>query len=162
MLRPRSSDLRRYVDRIEIRTMNQLEPYRPQHGPVETLLTLDRNRGTERLRASLETFNGFRFVRLQVWQMGGQGEWWPVRGKCVTIKLRECSDLAQILADVAREHQDQQPPGTVRTADPRPGSRGSSTWGGRRPPQPALPGPTGASGDPPFEPTRGGAFNELD
>src|SRR4051794_6660214 len=77
--------------------------------PVEqgqTLAIFDRNRGTERLRVSLETYNGFDFVRLQAWQLNEREEWWPAKGRCVTIKTRECDDLAVALTVVARRQGD--------------------------------------------------------
>jgi hypothetical protein len=117
-----------------------IQPYRGQ-APVEqgeTLVILDRNRGTERLRVSRETFNGFEFVRIQAWQINGQGQWWPAKGRCVTIKLRECGAIARALAAVARDQVEHRSPG-----------RGSSTWGGRSP-QRALPSP------------QPGKFDELD
>lgn len=138
--------------------MNQLQPYRPAQGPPveqgETLAAFDRNRGTERLRVSLETFNGYDFVRLQAWQVNSQGEWWPCKGRCITIKLGEIGGMVDALrmaeslvglasgdgqsCKVSRE--------TLQPAhgrrDHQPASRGSSTW--PRPHQQGqgpLPGP---------------------
>jgi hypothetical protein len=135
-----------------------LEPYRPRPTEEgETLAVFDRNRGAERLRVSLETFNGFEFIRLQCWFKNDQGEWWPAKGRCVTVKLKECEDLSRVLASLARDHDEHRSP-----------ARGSSSWGGgpssrrdRRPPQRALPGP---KGQPPFEPTSGPSaeFSEFD
>jgi hypothetical protein len=164
----------------------------PQHGPVEegvTLATFDRNRGTERLRVSLEEFNGYGFVRLQAWQINRDGEWWPCKGRCITVKIHETGQLAAVLANVARQHEASRLPGPDRgrgtdrgpVSEDRylgrrrdaPASRNTSTW--HRPqPQRALPPPRASAGPsnmdldqgPPFEPTKGGQghapFDELD
>jgi hypothetical protein len=83
----------------------------PEPGPPDeqgrTLCTFERNRGSERTRVSLETFNGSPpFVRLQGWVTNAAGEWWPARGKCVTVPLRLVDQLIAALRqaeDLVRE-----------------------------------------------------------
>jgi len=43
----------------------------------------------EVLRVALREFEGKPFVTLAVWERGTAGAWWPVRGKAVTVRVRE-------------------------------------------------------------------------
>jgi hypothetical protein len=72
----------------------------PPEPAGETLIEFERNRGAERLRVSLEEYQGHEYVRLQVWARGPSGDWWPVKGKCVTVKLREVDGLVAALRQV--------------------------------------------------------------
>lgn len=78
------------------------QPDRPTP-PQETgrrLACFDRPRG-EQLRVTAEEYNGHGFIRCQVWAAGSDGQAWPLKGKCVTFKLRELGALVEALAAVA-------------------------------------------------------------
>src|SRR5689334_143522 len=64
------------------------------------LATLQRGRGEE-LRVSLDEFEGHPFVSLRVWAPGPTGELWPVRGKGVSVRVRELLDVADALREAA-------------------------------------------------------------
>jgi hypothetical protein len=66
----------------------------------ERLATFARH-GGEELRVSLAEFNGHPFISLRVWAPGPDGQLLPVRGKGVSVKLREVAGLAEALAAVA-------------------------------------------------------------
>ncbi len=71
--------------------------------PVERgrrLLTLPRGDGEE-LRANLDEFNGHPFLALRIWQKGQDGVWWPVKGKGISIRIRELEDVAEALRQAA-------------------------------------------------------------
>jgi hypothetical protein len=83
-----------------------------------TLASFDRNRGNERLRVSFEVFNNFPFVRLQVWNRNGQGEWWPA-ARTVTVKRNEIEQVVESLRraqGMLGQGQDRQASGPARSA----------------------------------------------
>lgn len=65
--------------------------------PGTVLATAARPDGTE-LRVSLHSFEGKPFVRVAPWQRSGDA-WWPVKGKGVTVKVRELATVAAALLD---------------------------------------------------------------
>ncbi len=72
-------------------------PPRPAEPPAETgrrLGTFDRGDDGE-LRVCLQRYEGRPYISLRVWAKG-----WPVKGKGVSIRVREAAGLAAILADV--------------------------------------------------------------
>jgi hypothetical protein len=152
-------------------TDTYVQHYRPdpQHGPVEhgqRLATFVRGRhGEEQLRVNLCEYEGHPYVSIRLWTKGQDGSWWPTK-KGTSVRMAECSELAEVLANVARQHESARLAGPDRRQDPLPGARGSSRWGGRQP-QRSLPAPRDSAGSddrhadqgPPFEP---GRFTEFD
>lgn len=65
--------------------------------PGTVLATAARPDGTE-LRVSLHSFEGKPFVRVAPWQRSGDA-WWPVKGKGVTVRVRELATVAAALLD---------------------------------------------------------------
>ena len=65
--------------------------------PGTVLASVPRPDGTE-LRVSLQRFEGKPFVRVAPWQRSGDA-WWPVKGKGVTVKVRELATVAAALLD---------------------------------------------------------------
>lgn len=65
--------------------------------PGTVLATAARPDGTE-LRVSLHSFEGKPFVRVAPWQRSGE-TWWPVKGRGVTVKVRELATVAAALLD---------------------------------------------------------------
>jgi hypothetical protein len=57
--------------------------------------------GGEELRVSLAHYQGHPYLSLRVWAPGTDGQLWPVRGKGLSVKLREVAGLAEVLAAVA-------------------------------------------------------------
>ncbi len=71
----------------------------PPEPPGTTLATFERNQGAERLRVSSEEYQGHPFVRLAVWSRNPDtGHWWPMKGKSVSIRMRELPELVDALA----------------------------------------------------------------
>ena len=119
---------------------NHPDPPRQAPPPQETgdrLATFERH-GGEELRVTLAEFNGHPFVSLRVWAPGPDGQLWPVRGKGVSVKLREVAGLAEALAAVAGQL------GDVGRDD-----RGIRRDPGRGPA--ALRGPSRPAAQPPWE-----------
>ena len=77
----------------------------PPQPPVEdgvNLATIPRGPG-EQLRVTLSEFNGHRYLAVRVWALGQDGRsWWPVKGKGVSIRLREILAVGQALARAFR------------------------------------------------------------
>ncbi len=69
----------------------------PDEGTV--LHRARRGDGTE-LRVSLHSYNGHPFLRVGLWQppRAGEGPWWPVKGRSVTVRMREALGVAGALA----------------------------------------------------------------
>jgi hypothetical protein len=148
--------------------MNDVRPCRPQQPPLERgrrLAAFRRGRhGEEELRVTLDEYEGHPYVAIRLWVEGDDGVWYPSR-KGTSVRLAEAGELSDVLAAVAKEYGGAR--GPDRRQDPRPGSRGSSRWGGGSPrQQQALPPPRASAvgGDhqqdrsPPFEP---GRFSEF-
>lgn len=83
----------------------------------------------EELRVSLDEYQGHPFVSIRVWALGRDGQWWPVRGKGCTIRVREMGQVIAALGRAARETGQSPRPrgagkGTHQTStlliDPRP------------------------------------------
>ena len=81
--------------------------YFPADNPTQTppaergerLATLTRGDGVE-LRVALAEFEGRPFVSLRVWERDREGRWWPVKGKGVSLRLRELPELLDALGRV--------------------------------------------------------------
>lgn len=110
----------------------------PAAPPAETgrrLAAFPRNRGEEELRVNLAEFNGHEYLSLRVWSRGSDGNWWPVRGKGVSVRLSEIGELAEVLHRLERTleartprqaagrgaHQPQATRRATAPAPPRPG-----------------------------------------
>lgn len=66
--------------------------------PGRVLVSLPRPDGTQ-LRVSLHTYEGRPFARVAPWQSTDGATWWPVKGKGVTVKVRELASVAAALLD---------------------------------------------------------------
>lgn len=62
--------------------------------PGQILASIDRADGTQ-LRVSQHLYEGRPFLRIAPWQRGADGSWWPVKGKGVTVKVRELGAVAE-------------------------------------------------------------------
>jgi hypothetical protein len=62
----------------------------------EVLATLRRGH-REELRVSLAEYEGHPFVSIRVWAPGQDGRLYPVRGKGVSVRVRELADVADAL-----------------------------------------------------------------
>lgn len=96
---------------------NHPNPPKPSAPPRDTgqrLATFPRQDGEE-LRVSLAEYNGHPYVALRVWAVGQDGQSWPVRGKGVSVRLREVAGLADALATIAERSAAARPPGPGRT-----------------------------------------------
>jgi Transcriptional Coactivator p15 (PC4) len=106
---------------------NHPDPPRQAAAPEDTgqrLVTFPRNQGDE-LRVSLAEFNGFKFISLRVWERDRSGAWWPTK-KGASIRLRECGELAEVLAHVAGRIEGGERRGDRRQEGPPPAQRGSA------------------------------------
>jgi hypothetical protein len=101
----------------------------------ERVATFTRH-GGEELRVSLAEYEGHPYLSLRVWAPGQDGQLWTVRGKGLSVKLREVSGLAEVLASVAG----------------RIGAGATDRQDGRREGPP--PARRGSTARPPFEVTR--------
>jgi hypothetical protein len=80
-----------------------------------------RTGGEEEFRVHLSEFNGHKYVSCRVWARDSRtGDWWPVKGKGVSIRLGELSDVADAL-QAARRLADQD-----QARKPRGSERGTS------------------------------------
>jgi len=51
----------------------------------------------QELRVVLDEYQGHRYIAIRLWQRDGRGGWWPVKGKGVSIRLREAEGVAVAL-----------------------------------------------------------------
>jgi hypothetical protein len=82
---------------------NHPNPPRQAAAPQESgerVATFARH-GGEELRVNLAEYEGHPYLSLRVWAPGTDGQLWPVRGKGLSVKLREVASLAEVLAAVA-------------------------------------------------------------
>ena len=72
--------------------------------PEQTGTTLGafKRNDNEELRASWSEYEGHPFLNLRVWSRDHQGQWWPVKGKGLNIKVRELRFLAEMLSKAAK------------------------------------------------------------
>lgn len=77
----------------------------PQPAPTddgEKLATLDRGPDKE-LRVRWRQFNGHVFLDIREWSRREAGaDWWPTKGKGVTLKARELPDVIEALEAARR------------------------------------------------------------
>lgn len=123
-------------------------PPEPRPAPQETghrLATIPRGPGEE-LRLSLDTFEGRPYVNVRVWAIGSDGAYWPVRGKGVSVRIREIRAVAEALARAydLTEGGDPSPAAPTRARSRAP-SRATSPANRaiQQPPARQLPGPPG-------------------
>jgi hypothetical protein len=65
------------------------------------LATLSRGPGNE-LRIRWREFKGHHFLDIREWSRRSEGDdWWPVKGKGITIKARELSDVMAACASAS-------------------------------------------------------------
>src|SRR3954462_7419651 len=80
----------------------------PSQAPEDTgrnLATLPRSvRGVEEeLRISLAEFQGHAYLSIRVWALDKRsGQYWPVKGKGCSVRLREAQDVAAALLEGLR------------------------------------------------------------
>jgi hypothetical protein len=79
------------------------------------LATFRRDAGEE-LRVELAEFKGHPYISLRVWAPGTDGRFWPVKGKGVSVQLREAAGLIAALERIAASRE--RPPQVKRTAAP--------------------------------------------
>jgi hypothetical protein len=83
------------------------ESYQPEviAPPAENgvnLATIPRGQG-EQLRITLAEYSGHPYIAVRVWALGADGRsWWPVKGKGVSIRLREIVPVGKALAEALR------------------------------------------------------------
>ena len=76
--------------------------YRPEQAPtppaetVQRLATIPRGQAEE-LRVSLAEYLGHPYVSIRVWALGNDGQFWPVKGKGVSVRMKELIDVAKSL-----------------------------------------------------------------
>ncbi len=111
---PLAGDLRSRVRRFE-----ELHPAKPARAvnapdPGRVLSRVRRPDGTE-LRVSVHEYNGAEFVRVCPWATSdGGASWWPVKGKGVTVKVRELPAVASALVDAMESTAPNEPAPTGR------------------------------------------------
>jgi hypothetical protein len=84
---------------------NHPNPPRQTEAPQEQgerLATFARGDGVE-LRVTLAEYQDRPYVALKVWERNQAGAWWPAKGKGVSIRLRELSELLDVLGSVEQE-----------------------------------------------------------
>ena len=112
----------------------------PPQEAGERLATCERPKGEE-LRVTAETYNNHPYVRIQAWIRNDHGEYWPIKGKCATIKPRELGAIIQALRQAERliaeghgaapgRHDGRQPSGRTPDARGRPGGQAAAQNGG--------------------------------
>lgn len=64
---------------------------------LATLPRKKRGGPDEELRVSLETYQDHPYISVRVWTVDERGQSWPVKGKGVSIRLRECDEIIAAL-----------------------------------------------------------------
>jgi hypothetical protein len=81
------------------------EPQTAQTSPVDegvVLVTLSRGPDLE-LRIRAKAFKGHRFIDVREWSRKAADQaWWPVRGRGVSIKVRELAQVIEALQAALR------------------------------------------------------------
>ena len=68
--------------------------------PGEVLAEVPRGDGTV-LRVAWRTFEGKPFATIAVWERGTGGAWWPMKGRAVTVRVRELGEVLEGLVKAA-------------------------------------------------------------
>ena len=87
---------------------NPPRPYSPPQESGQRLATFPRH-GGEELRVNLAEYEGHPYVSLRVWAPGPDGQLLPVKGKGLSVKLREVAGLAEVLGQLAADLPQQGP-----------------------------------------------------
>ena len=72
----------------------------PPQDEGEPIGVFQRSQGREELRVVLKTFKDHPYVSIRVWERDQAGEFWPVKGKGVSIRISEAADVAEALGNV--------------------------------------------------------------
>ncbi len=100
----------------------QAETEQHPEAPADTgerLATFPRDPGTE-LRVSRAEYQGRPFVSLRVWQRDQAGAWWPVKGKRCSVRIGECTALAEALHRVGASCASRAAPPRMKADGPAP------------------------------------------
>jgi hypothetical protein len=113
---------------------------RPDPARGEVLVCLERSYEgrRQRLRVSLESFEGHPYVQIQVWNRGQDGRWVPTP-KCVTARAGELARVVDALRDAQTE--------ILRSSAARLDSRRTAAGGGTPGNPTTLPPPAKEPGD---------------
>lgn len=120
---------------------------------LATLPRSDRDGAEEELRVTLSEYQTHQYISLRVWSRDARsGAYWPVKGKGVTVRLREAEDVAEALKAGLRlsDRKATQAPRARAGAAGRPGQGRPDREPRARAASPELPEP------------RGGGFSEFD
>jgi hypothetical protein len=91
------------------------DPSRDQAPPPEPsgqlLASFDRpnrDRADEQLRVVLDQYEGHPFLSLRLWSRDDRsGAWWPVRGKGISVRLKEAEGVARALMEAVKRMEGQ-------------------------------------------------------
>lgn len=75
------------------------EPPRPSGTLLASFPRKSREGPEAELRVVLDEFQGSPYLALRVWQKDQAGNWWPVKGKGVSIRLSEAGGVADALRE---------------------------------------------------------------
>ena len=68
----------------------------------EPLGTFARGDGREELRVSLKSYEGHPYVALRVWERDRAGQFWPSKGKGLSIRIAEAAGVAEACGTSSR------------------------------------------------------------
>jgi hypothetical protein len=104
---------------------NPPRQYTPPEDDGEPLAVFPRGDNHNReLRVRLKEFRGNPYISLVLWERGSGGTWWPVKGRSLSIRLREAEAFSDALwraVELAPPEPRRSPPEPAREpAKPRP------------------------------------------
>jgi hypothetical protein len=99
------------------RSQATAEPPRPSGETLATFPRKSREGPETELRLVLDEFQGSPYLALRVWQQDQAGNWWPVKGKGVSVRLAEAEGVADALREALGRADRPEPP--TREAPPK-------------------------------------------
>ena len=117
-----------------------------------SLGTFARGDGRDELRVTAKSYEGHPYVSVRVWSRDDNGEYWPAKGKGVSIRLAEVAGVIEALRGATdkavKELREQAGPERGGSAQPsgRPEPKRRNLWGPDPQRQEGLQKPPGAIG----------------
>jgi hypothetical protein len=111
---------------FEERQAGTAEPPAERGQRLATLKRQNRDKPDEELRVSLDQYQGHDFISVRLWAHDPKSGFWPVKGKGISIRLREAEAVSAALLEAIRLSDQAE-------TQPAAPSRGAGSARGRQP-----------------------------
>lgn len=104
------SDRHPQRDQLLARQHGQAAPPEPSGETLAEFPRRGKYGSEEALRVSLDQFEGHPYISIRVWSRDNRsGQWWPLKGRGVSVRISEAEGVAQALNEALERAQESRP-----------------------------------------------------